>query len=531
MPTNPTERLPDRQESDPQEVLKVTSLTDFRISMKTRKQPGTQVHLRESCPGRDHDRLAHRAKAAIRAFSRPSVDVRDSYYTDFNKRMSLYIASDADACNLPRERLRWAATLQNRLRRISSLWLHPSACRSRHDRQQESSRNNGSVMTLIERYILRNVTVAFFACFVALTLVIWITQILRQLDLVTGQGQTLGIFMIVTLLSLPALIVIIAPVAVFIATLYALNKFNGDSELIVMSAAGIPPGRLLRPFMTLGLATFALVGAMTLYLMPVSFNTLRDVITQIRADFVANIVKEGQFTTLDSGITFHYREKSGDALLGIFMQDERNPEKIAVYIAERGRTVNVDNDSFLVLENGSVQQQEKNSRDAAIVTFQRYALNLSVFAANEAETIYRPRERSTAALISPDPTDPVYMFQSGRFRAELHDRFSAPLYCISFMLIAFAALGEARTTRQGRGVAIAVAVVAVGTVRIIGFFATSAIVREPLAVLGIYGAPLVSSAIALFLIFEGPRVRRFTTALAQRFKGRSGTLAAGTKGA
>lgn len=374
----------------------------------------------------------------------------------------------------------------------------------------------GIVMTLIERYILRNVTVAFVACFLALTLIIWITQILRQLDLVTGQGQTLGIFMLVTLLSLPALVVIIAPVALFIATLYALNKLNSDSELIVMSAAGIAPGRLLRPFATIGVAVFALVASMTLYLMPQSFNTLRDVITNIRADFVSNIVKEGQFTTLDSGITFHYREKAGDALLGIFMQDERDPEKVAVYIAERGRTVTVDNQSFLVLENGSVQQQEKNSRDAAIVTFQRYALNLSVFAASEAETIYRPRERSTAALLAPDPEDPVYKLQSGRFRAELHDRFTAPLYCISFMLIAFAALGEARTTRQGRGVAIALAVAAVGLVRIIGFFASSAIVREPLAVLGIYGAPLISSALALFIIFEGPRVRALTSAILRR---------------
>lgn len=387
-------------------------------------------------------------------------------------------------------------------------------------------------MTLIERYILRNVTVAFVACFLALTLVIWITQILRQLDLVTAQGQALGVFLLVTLLSLPALVVIIAPVAVFIATLYALNKLNGDSELIVMSAAGIAPSRLLRPFMTLGLATFALVAAMTLYLMPESFNTLRDVITRIRADFVANIVKEGQFTTLDSGITFHYREKSGDALLGIFMQDERDPEKIAVYIAERGQTVTVDNDSFLVLENGSVQRQEKNSRDAAIVTFQRYALNLSVFAASEAETVYRPRERSTAALLAPDPNDPVYVFQSGRFRAELHDRFSAPLYCISFLLIAFAALGEPRTTRQGRGVAIALAVVAVGLVRIVGFFATSAVVREPLAVLGIYGAPLGSSVIALFIIHEGPRVRRFAASLGETLtRRRTVAAAAGTKGA
>ncbi|MGI6244941.1 MAG: LPS export ABC transporter permease LptF [Pseudochelatococcus sp.] len=368
-------------------------------------------------------------------------------------------------------------------------------------------------MTLIERYILRNVTVAFIACFLALTLIIWITQILRQLDLVTGQGQTLGIFMLATLLSLPALVVIIAPVALFIATLYALNKLNGDSELIVMSAAGIAPGRLLRPFAALGCAAFALVAVMTLYLMPQSFNTLRDLVTQIRADFVANIVKEGQFTTLDSGITFHYRERAGDALLGIFMQDERNPDKVSVYIAERGQTVRIGDDSFMVLENGSVQQQEKNSRDAAIVTFQRYALNLSVFAASEAETIYRPRERSTADLLSPDPEDPVYKYQSGRFRAELHDRFSAPLYCLSFMLIAFAALGEARTTRQGRSVAIVTAVAAVGLVRILGFFASSAVVREPLAAVGIYGAPLFSGLIALFIIFEGPRVRAAIGAL------------------
>ena len=48
---------------------------------------------------------------------------------------------------------------------------------------------------------------------------------------------------------------------------------------------------------------------MTIYLMPASFQELRDLVTRIRADFVANIVKEGQFTTLDNGITFHYRER------------------------------------------------------------------------------------------------------------------------------------------------------------------------------------------------------------------------------
>ncbi len=77
------------------------------------------------------------------------------------------------------------------------------------------------------------------------------TQALRELDLITAKGQTLLIFFLITGLSLPTLITVIAPVALFIAVVYALNKLNGDSELIVMSAAGMSPRHLMRPFLTL----------------------------------------------------------------------------------------------------------------------------------------------------------------------------------------------------------------------------------------------------------------------------------------
>ena len=104
---------------------------------------------------------------------------------------------------------------------------------------------------MIERYILKIAFSAFAACLVGLTGVIWITQALRELDLLTGKGQTIFVFLAVTGLSLPTLITVIAPVALFIAVLYALNKLNGDSELIVMSAAGMAPRRLIRPFLAL----------------------------------------------------------------------------------------------------------------------------------------------------------------------------------------------------------------------------------------------------------------------------------------
>jgi lipopolysaccharide export system permease protein len=64
-------------------------------------------------------------------------------------------------------------------------------------------------------------------------------------------------------------------------------------------------------------------------------------------------------------------------------------------------------------------------------------------------------------------------------------------------MIAFAALGNAQTTRQGRSLAVAVAVVAVVALRIAGFAASSVTVRTPLGILAVYGAPVATMVVCL----------------------------------
>ena len=362
-------------------------------------------------------------------------------------------------------------------------------------------------MNLLERYILRIAFSAFAGVLLALTAVIWITQALKELDLLTSKGQTILMFLTVTGLSLPTLVTVIAPVALFISVIYSLNRLNGDSELIVMSAAGMRPARLLRPFLSLGAGVCALVAVMTLYVIPASFQELRDLITKIRADFVANIVKEGQFTSLDNGVTFHFRERSGPALLGIFMQDRREEGKIVVYLAEKGEVAEAQGQSYLILANGTVHKQQPNTRDSQIIEFERYAVDLAALNQDEGQVVYKPRERSTAQLMFPDEKEFYYTFQSGRFRAELHDRFASWLYPLALMFIAFAALGDARTTRQGRGTAVALAVVAVVALRIAGFGASSATVRSAWGILAVYGAPLIAVLISAAFAFQGARMR------------------------
>ena len=355
-------------------------------------------------------------------------------------------------------------------------------------------------MILAQRYIFRIAAVAFLSSLIALTAVIWMTQALREVDLMTSKGQSALVFLSITGLTIPSLVMLIAPFALFGAALYTLSRLNGDSELIVMSAAGLSPRQLLKPFLVLGLLVSLLVGTISLWAMPASFRQIRDLLTLIRSDFLSRVVREGAFTNLDAGLVFHYRErgKSGE-LMGVFIQDRRDPERISTYLSEVGVTAEIDGRNYLVLDKGSIQRRQPNARDAAIVAFERYAIDLSQFGGKGDET-YKPRERATRELLNPDPNDQQVQKFPGRFRSELHDRFANPLYPFVGVLIAFAALGQARTTRQGRGAAVAAAVLAFGALRLLGVGATTMATRSAAAIPLLYLAPILGGALAMALI-------------------------------
>ena len=358
-------------------------------------------------------------------------------------------------------------------------------------------------MTLVERYIFRTALTALLASLFSLTGVIWVTQALREFDLLTTKGQALAIFLSITSLLIPSLIMVITPIALFIAVLYALNKLNSDSELIVMSAAGLTPLQLLRPFGLLTLLAVLVVGFMSLYAMPWSFRQTRDLLSKVRADFLTHIVREGQFVTLDQGFVFHYRERGANgSLLGIFMQDRRDPSQISTYIAEAGATASVEGQNYLLLEKGSVQRESRQSRDPAMIQFESYAIDLAQFGgAGDDLAPLKPRERTTFELLNRDPENAYVKKYEGRFRAELHDRFLNPLYAVVFGLIAFAALGQARTTRQGRSAAMVTALACVLTIRVAGVYTSALTQRLPSGAFLSYALPIAGALLALAYCF------------------------------
>jgi lipopolysaccharide export system permease protein len=359
-------------------------------------------------------------------------------------------------------------------------------------------------MGAIQRYIVRTCVGTFALVLGSLTAAIWAAYALRDFDLVTSQGQTILVFIGITLLLIPGLMLVIAPVAFMIALIHTLNKLNTDSEIIVMSASGMSPWRIFHPFLLSSFIVGAFVAALSVYIAPKSQREVRTLITAVRADLIANIIQPGRFRTLEGGLTFHIGERRPNGeLAGILVDDRRDPNEQSTFLAERGQLMETDDGSFLILEQGSVQRQDPKQRDPTIVQFERYAFDITRFAGAGTSPTFNASERYLWDLAAPDPNDPYVRNNAGRIRAEFHDRLLAPFYPVVFSILAFGVLGRPQSTRQSRGVAIAAAVSLIFVVRLIGFGSVVFANREAAALWILYGNMAAAAAFGLWLISRG----------------------------
>src|SRR6184192_4245569 len=266
-------------------------------------------------------------------------------------------------------------------------------------------------MGSIDKYIFRTTLGSFALVLVSLTGVIWITQALRGIDLMTSQGQTIITFLGITSLVIPALVLIIAPIALMIAISHTLNKLATDSEIIVMNAAGFSPFRLFYPFFYATCVVALLVIFIAAFLAPDGLRRIKQWDAEITADVLTNILQPGRFAQLDQNLTIRIRERQpGGVLAGIFVDDRRDPKERVTIIADHGTVLKNESGSYLVLE-----------------AFARYAFDMSKFSNRGRDVALGIRERYLWELVSPSEDDPVFKQLSGQFLAELHDRFMSPI--------------------------------------------------------------------------------------------------------
>ena len=332
------------------------------------------------------------------------------------------------------------------------------------------------VLSQVDRYVIRQLSIALVAVTGGLVALIWLTQSLRFVELVVNRGLSFRVFLELTGLLVPNFVAVILPITTFVVVQFVYQRLAGDRELTVMRAAGLSPGALARPALLLAGAVVLCCYALNIWVVPVSFTAFREYQFEIRNRMAAFLLQEGVFTPVSDDLTVYVRSRDRDGTLrGILVEDARQKNSRATILAESGRLVSGPVSPRVVLQNGSRQEIDRISGRLNVLTFAENAIELS--GSKNEEIRYRDStEMSLAELMNPESA--LNARDIGKLRVEAHRRLSAPLTAVSFALVALFSVLAGSFRRHGNVLRPLIAVLCVVALLAVGLAIANLATRQ-----------------------------------------------------
>jgi lipopolysaccharide export system permease protein len=359
-------------------------------------------------------------------------------------------------------------------------------------------------MNVIHRYIFRRLLAAFLITFPALTISIWLTQALSQLNLVTERGQGFGVFVEASVLLLPALILVVGPITMLIAVTTTINWLHSDSELVSLGASGAAPAIMLRPVLALAVPLTLVAAACSLYLNPYAAGASNSLVAAVNANVITTLIRPGEFRSLGDDVVMQISAIHPDGTLeGIFVFDRRLRGETVAYIAGAGAMVENEFGQYLLMQDGVIQRRTAGTNTVSAIEFRSYAFDLSSLASQTAAGDIKPNERPLDYLLNPDRNDPIYQANPYRYTSEFHNRTAKPLYVLVLAVLPLAMLGRVRSSRQGRGRITLFAVAAGIALMVLGMTLEGTMWTNSAMLPATYGVPLGAIALSLLWVWSG----------------------------
>jgi lipopolysaccharide export system permease protein len=265
------------------------------------------------------------------------------------------------------------------------------------------------------------------------------------------------------LVTLPTFLSIVLPISLLAAVLFTYNRLTMDSELVVMRSAGLGPWGLAKPALILAVAVTLIGYVLTLYLAPAAHRELARLEALAKSDFSTVFLREGVFNEAGDGVTVYVRRRMQDGeLQGLLIHDTRTPGKPVTIMADRGRTVEGEAGTRVVVFDGNRQEVDLATGRMSQLYFDRYAVDFRVFEKQLGDRLPDARERSTFDLMHAEEHPELAPFKN-RLTAELHQRYTSPVFSLGFTMMGVAILlvGEFNRRGQSRRIIAAVACVLV----------------------------------------------------------------------
>lgn len=306
---------------------------------------------------------------------------------------------------------------------------------------------------LITRYLFKNLLQVAAFISISLTMVIWLAQSLKLLELVANSDAPPILFLQLVFLTLPKFLEIIMPLSLGIAVFFTYNKLIMDNELIVLRACGFDQYALARPALALALTVSVIALILSLWATPKGLSEMQSLRQAVKTKYSAFLLREGVFNTFSDKLTIYLRKRQRDGdMLGLVIHDTRNKKKPPVTVtAKRGRVVMEGETPNIIVFDGMRQQFEPETGTVTRLHFTRYTIEINGLEGSTQERWRNDSERTLAELLSPDPRNVRDQDNKDLFFAEANHRISSPLKALSFTLIALSTVLLGSFNRRGQG--------------------------------------------------------------------------------
>lgn len=321
-------------------------------------------------------------------------------------------------------------------------------------------------MPVFNAYMIKNIAVA--TLFVALTLsvIIFLTQSLKFLELVIEAGASSSAFWQLTMLALPRFFEVILPLAVMAGVVFIYSRMISDSEIVVLRSSGLSALDLSKPAIIFALVVTVVLLVITMWVGPKSLSKMHEMRQVVKSQFSSMFFKEGVFNQVGKGLTVYIREKDSNGdLHGIMIHDSRDKTKDpSLVIARHGVLVSKDDGFEVLVHEGSRQEFNQRKKILNRLDFERYTIDLP----NSGEIRQRwaePEERTILELLNPDMNDASDVKYLSDFKLEIHKRVISPFLALTFALIGCSSLLLGPYGRRGQVKRIMLAVISVGVLQ------------------------------------------------------------------
>jgi lipopolysaccharide export system permease protein len=282
---------------------------------------------------------------------------------------------------------------------------------------------------ILFRYFSVAVLQSTFAVTLVLLLIVTSGRLAKYLSQASAGDLAPDLLLWIIFYRIPDFLPLILPLGLFVGVLLAYGRMYVESEMIVMSAAGISKTRILLITLASAFVLSAIVAFLTLWAAPAGLAKVESLLESSKRGDSLMLFRDGSFQSNSAGDSVAYVEHvdRNDTLNGVFLFQQKADGKLHVMRADSARIESLDQ-QYLTFEKGAMVEGAIGQNNYKATYFDSYTQKVSI----------SEREEQVKLRIDALPTAAILGSSAKAHIAALHWRFSLPATVIVVGILAVA---------------------------------------------------------------------------------------------